>query len=169
MKKVIFSVAMLAASSMPIFASGNPQQPICNQAQTCVRADSGQKCGNQEFEGINLTEEQKTKLADLRESTFNCSKRKAAGESGKDASGQQMKALKKEMRESRRETRKKYLDGVKSILTADQYILFLENNYVRHDGHKGISNVGMPHKGKKAHLKKATNIKAAESLKAEKK
>ena len=34
------------------------------------------------------------------------------------------------MKESKRaETRENYLKGIKEILTADQYVIFLENNY----------------------------------------
>lgn len=146
MKKVIFSLAILAATTFGAFAANdNNTSGSCNANQEC-QAKAGKECrdkGSKQctakekafnpFEGINLTEEQKTKLADLRK---NCTAGKKDGKPGEkdgkkpELSREEKHKLAAERKAKHAEARKKYLADVKNILTPEQYTQFLENSYL---------------------------------------
>lgn len=77
-----------------------------------------------QFEGLNLTEEQKVKIQDLDKAM------KASREEMK----QQLKENKGKdrfnLRDNERNLRTKYLDDLQKILSGDQYMQFLQNFYV---------------------------------------
>lgn len=177
MKKVILSLAILAATSFGAFAandnnSANACKPSteCSDANACGQMKDGKanhggkksegctankKQAVNPFEGLNLTDEQKTKLADLRK---NCTAGKDKDAKMKDANAQKPELTKEERHKlaaerkaKKLEARKKYLADVKSILTPEQYTQFLENNYLAKDGHKMGSKKGKGGKHFKGH------------------
>lgn len=143
MKKVFLSLALLSASAFSIMAQ-TPAQTSSNQAQ-CVNKEQCAKVerdGNgrdsKAFEGINLTDEQKTKLAALRKG--NCTAKdctaKVAGKDGEQKeklTKEQLQQMRQERAEKRQTARKDYLVQVKEILTPDQYVVFFENCYLLQD------------------------------------
>lgn len=99
------------------------------------------------FQGIQLTETQQKQLQALREGlgpvkldksqkekVYGNDVQKPKKENLTPEQKQQMKEQKKKMKEEqktkKREAKKKYLDGVKSILSPEQYVVFLENVYM---------------------------------------
>ncbi len=127
MKKSILSTAVLAVSLFSFSAMA--QKPADCNTTTCpvkecpaTACAPGKQClpGRPEvnhFSGLNLTQEQKDKLATLKQ------QRKAKCEANAKAQenrGRQCDSI-------ARCGKKEYLDGVKAILTPDQYVVFLEN------------------------------------------
>ena len=124
MKKSLLSMAVVAVSVFTFGAMARDNngkscdKKFCDKKECC---DKDAKCGKEgkrpcpnPFEGLNLTQEQQAKLKDMAP----CGK----------------KAIKQKQRETRdsiaRAGRLDYLKGVKSVLTADQYVQFLENVFV---------------------------------------
>lgn len=95
----------------------------CKQMQKCD-AKKMRKCNPMAaFESLNLTDQQKTQLQEV----FN----------------NQNKDNKQKCDSSRREMRKLRLEKIKSILTPEQYVQFLENKVLNaHQGH-GPKHQGM--------------------------
>lgn len=126
----------------------------CADAKACCKKDGkacakeskacgkeGKGCckqGARLFEGVNLTAEQQTKLAALRESQ-QAKAAQAWGERAKmskEVRKERAKVAREEARKDRAErdsmmkaNKRAYLDGVKQILTPEQYVVFLENAY----------------------------------------
>lgn len=102
----------------------------------CLRVDSIRRC--RQFEGMTLTESQKSKLQDL-------DKQRQAVRDKKVAERRQQKAARKaelkaerQRRDSsiyaeRRAEQKEYLKNVKDIVGPDNYVIFLENYYIQGD------------------------------------
>lgn len=100
----------------------------CKNAKQCCKAGKGNKGqkghgmkgegrngkkmhkGDRAFEGVNLSEQQKTKVAELRENVR------------KD-----VKVAKADMKEKEVAARAKFDEGLKNILTKDQYAKYTEN------------------------------------------
>ena len=83
------------------------------------------------YEGLNLTADQKSRLAELDARIANSSKEAKA-------------ALKRDRNkvdsvklQARKTLRKDYLDGVKAIIGPEQYVVFLENFFVNGGDRKG--------------------------------
>lgn len=144
MKKGILSIAVVAASlfSFNAFAQDKSATPdCCNTPAQCVNAQAcpgnPQACpGNPQacpvqrpcadpFAGINLTQEQQTKLTALREK---CKTNRAAADKARKDRFQQRDSMV-------RATKKQRLEEVKAILTPEQYVVFLENMVVANPGH----------------------------------
>lgn len=115
MKKTILSLAILLASSTAIFA----QKPAeCKSDSTCTPT-----C-ELFFEGITLTPEQQTQVKSINDARAATAKaKKAEAKAKKDAA-------KTDRKDVRKAERKDYLNSMKSVLTPDQYVVFLENVYV---------------------------------------
>ncbi len=131
MKKKIFSVALVLAGMMGTTAIA--QTPSSNttpaaKEQGCPACPRGKQYNP--FEGLNLTDKQQNDLKALRES------RKA--DIKKEMSDK--KADRKAMREQAQKNRKDYLAKVKGILTAEQYVQFLENSYLNNRAGVGSNN-----------------------------
>lgn len=148
MKKTILSVAILLASTLGLTAVA--QTP--SNSQTCPNQTECTKAGKvgktnrpNPFEGLNLTEQQKSELQAIapqkparkcdKAQNGTCDKAKAGKGEKKDlAAKQQSKADKQAKRAENRQqmiqNRRDYLAKVKNILTPEQYVQFLENNYV---------------------------------------
>ncbi len=171
MKKVFLSLALLSASAFSIMAQSNCQQTTdqtqCqNKEQVAKFNRDGKDRDSKAFEGLNLTDEQKTKLAALKQS--NCTakdgkKDKIAakdGEQKEKLTKEQMDQMRKERAEKHQNARKEYLVQIQEILTPDQYVAFLENCYTLQDnapkggkmGKGGFDKKGGPREmiGKKA-------------------
>lgn len=130
MKKIILSLAILAATSITMMAAndnntktgnnGKPATECCKQQKQCdARADKGMKA----FEGLDLTDAQKTKLAELRKQ---CKARKDAEmkqqgakqkENKENLSAEQKQQRRAEKAAKRQQAKQDYLNGVKAILT----------------------------------------------------
>lgn len=160
MKKVILSLAILVATSMASFASTDNKNDnvtsVCKSQTECPvngvcteKKEKTPKCCKA-FEGIDLTAEQKAKLAELQKGcTADRDKNKASKDKKDNLTKEQKKQLKAERRAKHLEARKKYLENVKSILTPEQYNKFLENSYLS-SHHK---KADMKSKGAKMHRK----------------
>jgi len=131
MKKILLAVLVLAATAGSAFAQTNNDNNA-SQAQSSRddRKDQMRPPYNP-FEDLNLTAEQQTKIDALR------AERKAEFEKAK-ADKQKAKADKKADKQKAKENvrakmkaeREQMLAKIKGILTTDQYIKFLENNFV---------------------------------------
>lgn len=115
MKKILgFAILAITGLSMATVAQ-QPCKQVCTTPTQC--ADSAfctraPRCMNP-FEGLNLSQEQQEKLQSLRKDK--------ADQNKKDRQDRKAKA---------QDNRRAYLKDVKSILTPEQYVQFLENNYV---------------------------------------
>lgn len=145
MKKIIFSLALLVASSTAFVSFAQDNTSTAKKTE-CCETQKGDKKGKRDikdlkkgkikpvmkapnlFEGITLTAEQQTKLDELNASMRPQRPEKKEGD--QKLTDEQKKELKKEMNSKRGERKKKYLEGVKSILTPQQYTQFLENSYL---------------------------------------
>ena len=124
MKKILIATLILAAGIGSSFA----QQPAncksaCPDNKECTKATSAREpkcCIANPFEGLNLTQEQQTKIHDLKaECKTRCDKAKA-----------DKKEQRAERASQQRTNRADMLAKLKGILTPEQYVKFLENNFV---------------------------------------
>lgn len=142
-KKVIgFIVAIAAITSGSVFAqnktdqnNGKPQTECCNTAKEGKKG-KGEKKGPKfnAFEGIQLTADQQQKLQVLRQGLGPVKLTKEQKENlkkeNKNLTDEQKKQKKTERKAQKSAAKKNYLNGVKGILTPDQYVMFLENVYL---------------------------------------
>lgn len=156
MKKKVLGLALIAMSLMTVNSvaqtnANNNTCPANKENVQCKKAPDNGKCKPAcPFEGLNLTDAQKNQLKQLD------TKREAARAEKK----KEMKA-EKQRRDSakvadRRNAKKSYLAEIKSILTPEQYVTFLENSFMNggqyHDkafkqGKPGKDGKGMRHHG----------------------
>ena len=129
MKKTLITLSVLAATAFGFSAQAQTQNNnLCPVGKECP----DKQCVNKPrkaydpFAGMNLTEQQRQKLSDLRTAT---KAKKAANDSTERVRRAEKKTQAKDMRAD-------YLKSVKSILTPEQYVQFLENNYINVSGHK---------------------------------
>ena len=169
MKKTILSLAILLASSTGLSAfaqaPGNNQGKDKTRTEMKARKGGDRKDAPNPFEGLNLTEQQKTKLQELKKADMEQKKQlKEQQKQLKEKKQAEAKANKDARKQQRTKERRDYLAKIKSILTPEQYIQFLENNFVNKvdkqgprkggkdgkfskKGHKGHKH--MAHSGKK--------------------
>lgn len=137
MKKQIITLAFAAAGllSMNAFAQTPSNKDgkarcanrtVCEKNTQCTNPTDckGQRPACNPFEGLNLTDAQKTKLQEIP-----CP-RKVAQEMRKAAKSENVKANKEAAKTMRKDVRANYLRQVKEVLSADQYVTFLENYFV---------------------------------------
>lgn len=136
MRKTVLSIA-IAAMALTSFGTmaQTPSTPTTPQATCCQQSDCNQQCPGEArgkkgtkgeirmhkadpFAGINLTDAQKAKLQQLQE------QRKTERDSQRAAA---RNGQNKGERPDRNAARKKYIEDVKSVLTPEQYVVFLEN------------------------------------------
>lgn len=141
MKKKILglAVALLATGTLSSFAA-NANDKKCDK-QDCKKEQCDKKAGEckkgerqmpNPFEGLNLTADQQAKLKELKGA---CCKDNKDNKANKDN------------RVDPRQAKRDFLAKVKGILTPEQYVTFLENNFAngrphmdkghRHDGKRG--------------------------------
>lgn len=137
MKKKILVSAVVALSMFGFSAMAQNNNPASCEAQACEKVGCNKTCDIKEFKGgprcdfkrkkgdpfvgINLSDAQKAKLAELR--TKQADKVKA-----------RVKAIKAEKQRNdsmrmaeRRESKRAYLEEVKEIIGPDNYVTYLEN------------------------------------------
>lgn len=139
MKKSILSIAIAAISLFTVSASAQTTNDKTTDKKEMARSFNRPN----PFEGLNLTAEQQAQLKAIGEK-MRPSKEdmKAAKEAKKEAK----KENRKKMMEERKAKRSEYLAQVKKVLSADQYIKFLENSYVNNapnfnrPGREGMGN-----------------------------
>lgn len=176
MKKTLFSLTLMALAAIPTFAQSKPacdgdnkckQETVCcRQDKKCNKPDSCRKAAL--FEGIQLTDAQKAKVealnakmykerqearqefakgkADAKKAVKDLSKdeKKAAKQAGKDARRAEMKAR----CEAAKASKAAYLAEMKTILTPDQYVKYLENAYTSAIGGNHGKNIKFNGKGR---------------------
>lgn len=161
MKKIILSLAILA-SVFTVQAQETKTDGKCTSKTECTKScdkkDCGKKdckkkdCGKPEcgkkdyfqspaFKGITLTDDQKKKIEAL-----NTAGKPAKAQRDGKVTKEEMKAKREEMKKQREKARSKYLEGMKSILTPEQYTKYLENCASIQKHGKKVK------KGKTAHL-----------------
>lgn len=131
MKKLIIAMAFAAITATGFTAAAKTDKKCgkqeCTRTEQCAKAA---KCGKQacdslqcfaarpcEFEGLNLTDAQKTQIQAIKaEQRTNAQAAKAAK--------QQAKADRRAAKEA---ARTEYLAKVKEVLTPEQYVQYLEN------------------------------------------
>lgn len=146
MKKQILSFIVLGMSLFSLTASaqhrhnGERNRATKPATECCAQPDcksNNGTCSPAEccpgFEGLNLTEEQQTKLKAL------CEKSGAQRQERAKANKEARKDRKVKSDSERRADQRSYLDEVKKILTPQQYVQFLENMVVN-----GRPNQGRP-------------------------
>lgn len=147
MKKKVLGLALMAMALVGF--NGIAQNPSQKNAQVCCKAQAECVKANKElkkearekmnpYEGLTLTDAQKTKLAELD------SKRMAARQAKMEARKAEMKDQKgdkskyngdmKTRMDARKADKIEYLKEVKEIIGPDQYVVFLENMYVNDGG-----------------------------------
>lgn len=133
--KKIFAAMAIAAMAAGFTASAQtdnskqqcPANANCPNGKVCPQTPCAkQPCAQAPcpFDGLNLTDAQKKQLNDL--CTTNCTDAQA-----KKLAKQQAKA---ERRQAKLQSRRDRLAKIKAILTHEQYVQFLENNFVQKGG-----------------------------------
>lgn len=134
MKKKILGLALIAMSVVTFTGMAQTTNKDNNVKKENIKGKKADKQMRRNqvnpFEGLNLTDAQKTQLQNL---DTQC----------KAARDQQMKARKENKQRNdstrmaeRRAAKKSYLDQVKAIVGPEQYVVFLENFYVN-GGNRG--------------------------------
>lgn len=162
MKKTILGLAFLTIFGTSFTAFAQQDKSKCTNTE-CVKKDCKGKKGDKAkkgdkklkdgarkqvdlFEGITLTEAQKTKIQDL-----NTAAKVSRQENMKAA--KESKESKADFMKAKKANREKYLKDMSQILTADQYVQYLQNYYLSTPRqHKPMAHKGrMGHMGHKGH------------------
>ena len=139
MKKTVFSfiVAFAAISAAGAYAQNQASgQNNKQQSECCQNKGSKKKADRPErfnpFDGVQLTEDQQQRLQSLRQGLGPQMppKEKLSDEQKKNLTDAQKKQMKEERKAKKTQAKKDYLNGVKEILTPEQYVVFLENVYL---------------------------------------
>ncbi len=131
MKKIIVAFAIAAMTAAGFSAAAQDNKQVCPNQANCPNAKECPQTACKPcvapmccFEGLNLTDAQKQKLQEV------CTNHRADMRKSKaDAKTQR--------REARRQARREHLAQIKQILTPEQYVQFLENNFVEKNGKFG--------------------------------
>lgn len=136
MKKKFLGLA-IAALALTSF-TGFAQKPAacdstCQSGKMCrqdkdMKGKKDKKAINP-FEGITLTDAQKTQLEAVKAKRAEKAKARKADKQRMDSA----------QRVERRAAKKEYFEEVKAILTPDQYVVFLENQVFTQGGDRGKS------------------------------
>ena len=156
MKKTILSLAVLFVSMAGFSAAANTKADTATKATTETQKATDKKKAprHNPFEGLGLTEKQQNDLQALHASRNGEAKKdgKTADKQNKKQLTQEEKQARQQQRaeqrkarqeqrqarmEQRKQNRQDYLAKVKAILTPEQYVKFLENNYTERGIMKG--------------------------------
>lgn len=128
-KAILVAASALVLSASAVSAQNNKgQRGAAAKDSTCMVKKG--ECGKQGpclFDNLNLTDAQKAKIQALKEN-----QRKM-----KDAQKKERGERKEAAQAERNNARKDYLANLKTILTPEQYVQFLENNYLAAGRHGG--------------------------------
>lgn len=145
MKKILIATLVLAAGIGSAFAQKPADCPTtCTNGQQCTQAvkpRTPRPCINA-FEGLNLTADQQAKIDALK---TECQTRRDQAKAEQKADRQKERA---DRAANFKANRTEMLAKIKDILTPEQYVQFLENNFV---------NAPQGNGGKFAKAAKATN------------
>lgn len=149
MKNLFVSAAVITASlfGMNAFAQSLVNPSKCETPKSECPYQKGE-CGKQQcdanaicFEGITLSDAQKTKIKAL------CEKRSTEAKQRKEAAKQRIEARDRKFKQGdsiRMAQKRQNLNEIKEILTPEQYVVYLENIVIStpsgkmvKDGHKG--------------------------------
>lgn len=161
MKKKILGLALIAMSfvtftSMAQSNSSDSSTTRQEKVNTTKENRKGNRPEKNPFEGMNLTETQKSQLKQLDEKRRTEHRQKAEARKAEKTAkaGKNNQADKAAKMAERRAARKAYLDEVKAIIGPEQYVVFLENMYADNGGHrhgnKAAVGQGKGSKGKAA-------------------
>lgn len=157
MKKNVLSIAVIAVA---LFAFGaNAQNPDKSQRPACLVEGCTQHqhndykphrpSGYNPFEGIELTDAQKTKIAEMRKNNKEALKQKAEAQ-------RKVREENKMKRDSIiRSGKLNQLRQLKEILTPEQYVTYLENKIVNQPSFRKTKGFGKGNPGKPCDFKKA--------------
>lgn len=151
MKKKVLGLALMAMAligfnGMAQNTTQSQKAQVENNA-CCKKGDKDSKKGGKmqarekknPYEGLTLTDAQKTKLAQLdakrqaeRQAKMEARKAQKDGRKGdlKNMTDAEKQAAKKAKMDARKADKMEYLKEVKAIIGPDQYVVFLENMYV---------------------------------------
>ncbi|MDE6263560.1 MAG: hypothetical protein K2M11_00295 [Paramuribaculum sp.] len=136
-KAILVAASALVLSASAVSAQNNKgQRGSAAKDSTCMVKKGG--CAKQApclFDNLNLTDAQKAKIQALKEN-----QRKM-----KDAQKKERGERKEAAQAERNNARKDYLANLKTILTPEQYVQFLENNYLAAGRHSGKDMKDMRH------------------------
>ncbi|MCM1369769.1 MAG: hypothetical protein NC204_05285 [Candidatus Amulumruptor caecigallinarius] len=120
----------------------NCDEPCVKDCTTTPKHKANRKdksCKSNPFANLNLSEDQKSKIK-----TLGSENRKAKTEfMQKAGTARENKDTTFKFKKGIKELKTNYLKGLREILTSDQYIQFLENNYVNNSGSKIGGKHGM--------------------------
>ena len=156
MKKIILGLALIFSISTVAIAqevqgnTGATEQMVQGKDKK-DKKDRKAKKGNFEkanpFEGIDLSESQKVQLKELNNSMKSVKENEKRENGKQNFSDDQKKEMNKQRMIRQQANKKKYLEGVKKILSPEQYVQFLENCYLMQGN---TQNIRKPMRGQKS-------------------
>jgi len=133
MKKTILAVATAIISTFAMTTMANDG----NQDNSIAKEYTARRChdcvlDNKAFDGIELTDTQKTEIENTRtrraeQAKVNREKARADRKEAKKQAREERRRQRSDMRDQARKERREALTEIKAILTPEQYIEYLEN------------------------------------------
>lgn len=142
----------------------------CNRNRQCDgnRQAKGKKDGqclraNCEFEGLNLTDSQKSRLNELKAKQRTAREaQKAQAQADRQANKEKKIADRKAKKDEREAARRAYLQEVKDIIGPDNYVIYLENMYVTAPAQPKMMHKGNMHHNRQ-HAKAEKKIRGGKA------
>lgn len=121
-KTILAAIALTAIVATPAFAQKNAANNNCTR-QNCAADQQCPRGGEapNPFEGLDLTADQQAKIKALQEECM----------ANRKAQAEQRKQAKNAQKEAACTARSEKLAKIKEILTPEQYVKFLENNFTK--------------------------------------
>lgn len=158
MIKKFLSVTLVAISLVcaPSFAQNTNDNKKCENTEACKtgKKDDGRKERSERLEaemykGMNLTDAQKQQIRDLKEKNRKDRKGKleALKSEKKELNKEQKEAQKearKQMKEQKEAEKRAFLNDFKKIVGDENYVIFLENQYIMQSFPEGKNMMARP-------------------------
>lgn len=138
MRKKILLIALIAAGAFSVSTVAQQSKGSNNCPEKECTATKDCKKSNCPLEGLNLTDAQKAQIKVLNGQM--CDSRKELRDKKQENA--------KEIKTCREAVQTKYNEGLKKILTPDQYTQYLEKQLQNRDSRKGDRYRNKGHKGK---------------------